>query len=163
MGGVPASNQNELTRTIAERLRELWDAYLRVDEAAPSAALTKEYRAVHPDGTVHLGKPSAKEIAAAPIEDCWLGELQVWPTGEEAAIATDTAEVEVRSGLSASHFKFEVGEVWLREGGPWSAATTRLPCGNSVPLAFAGEVEGRKTRRENRVFDAARSAGIYFD
>jgi hypothetical protein len=119
MGGVHATNQNELTRTIAERLRELWDAYLRVDEAAHSAVLAKEYRAVHPDGSVHLGKPSAKEIAGGPMEDYWLRELQVWPRGEEAAIATYTAEVEVRSGLSANRFKFEVGEVWLREGGQW--------------------------------------------
>jgi hypothetical protein len=119
MGGVHTTTQNELTRTIAERLRELWDAYLRVDEAAHSAVLAKEYRAVHPDGTVHLGKPSATEIAAAPIEDYWLRELQVWPTGEEAAIATYTAEVEVRSGLSANRFKFQVGEVWWKEGGQW--------------------------------------------
>ena len=129
MGGVHATNQNELTRTIAERLGELWDAYLRIDGAAHRRVLAKEYRAVHPDGTVHIGKPSAKEIAAAPIEDYSLRELQVWPTGEEAAtIATYTAEVEARSGLSANRFKFEVGEVWLREGGPWSAATARQPC-----------------------------------
>ena len=119
MGGVHATAQNELTRTLAERLRELWDAYLRIDETAHSAILAKEYRAVHPDGSVHIGKPSAKEIAAAPIEDYWLRELQAWSAGEEAAIATYTAEVEVRSGLSAKRFKFEVGEVWLREGGQW--------------------------------------------
>ena len=119
MGRVHAAAQNELTRTIAERLRELWDAYLRVDEAAHSAVLTREYRAVHRDGSVHLGKPSEKEIAAAPIEDYWLRELQAWPAGDEAAIATYTAEVEVRNGLSASRFKFEVGEVWLKEGGQW--------------------------------------------
>ena len=119
MGGVPATTQDELTRTIAARLRELCDAYLRVDESAHSAVLAKEYRAVHPDGTVHLAKPSAKEIAAAPIEDYWPRKLQVRPTGEEAAIATYTAEVEVRSGLSAHGLKFAVGEVWRKEDGQW--------------------------------------------
>jgi len=119
MGGVHAAAQNELTRTLGERLRDLWDAYLQVDEAAHSAILTGEYRAVHPDGSVHLGKPSEKEIAAAPIEDYWRRELQAWPAGEEAAIATYTAEVEVRNGLSANRFKFEVGEVWLKESGEW--------------------------------------------
>ena len=119
MGGVHSAAQNELTQTLGERLRDLWDAYLRVDEAAHSAVLAEEYRAVHPDGSVHLGKPSEKEIAAAPIEDYWLRELQAWPAGDEAAIATYTAEVEVRNGLSANRFKFEVGEVWLKEGGQW--------------------------------------------
>ncbi|MGB7845051.1 MAG: nuclear transport factor 2 family protein [Candidatus Acidiferrum sp.] len=119
MGGVHAVAQNELTQAIAARLRELWDAYLRIDAPAHSAILTEEYRAVHPDGTVHMGKPSAEEIAAAPIEDYWLKDLQAWPAGEEAAIATYTAEVEVRSGLSAKRFKFEVGEVWLKSASQW--------------------------------------------
>lgn len=119
MGEVHAVAENELTRTIAERLRGLWDAYVRADASAHSALLAKEYRAVHPDGTVHIGKPSAAEIAAEPIEDYWLTELQAWPAGEEAAIATYTAEVQVKSGASSLGFKFEVGEVWLKEGGEW--------------------------------------------
>jgi Domain of unknown function (DUF4440) len=119
MGRIQSVSQNELTQAIAARLRELWDAYVRIDAAAHSRILMEEYRAVHPNGTVHIGKPSAQEIAAAPIEDYWLRELQAWPAGEEAAIATYTAEVEVRSGLSAKRFKFEVGEVWLKAGGQW--------------------------------------------
>jgi hypothetical protein len=119
MGEVRATAQNELTRTIAERLRGVWDAYVRVDAEAHSALLAKEYRAVHPDGTVHIGKPSAAEIAAEPVEDYWLTELQAWPAGEEAAIATYTAEVQVKNDGSLVGFKFEVGEVWLKEGGQW--------------------------------------------
>jgi hypothetical protein len=119
MGRIQSASAGELTEALAVRLRDLWDAYVRIDEAAHSAILMEEYRAVHPDGSVHLGKPSAKEIAAAPIEDYWLTELQAWPAGDEAAIAAYTAEVEVRSGLSAKRLKFEVGEVWLKAGGQW--------------------------------------------
>jgi hypothetical protein len=119
MGKIQSVSQNELTKAIAERLFEIWDAYLRIDAAAHGAILMEEYRAVHPDGTVHVGKPSAEEIAARPIEDYWLTELQAWPAGDEAAIATYTAEVEVRSGRSAKRFKFEVGEVWLKSHGQW--------------------------------------------
>lgn len=119
MGEVRATAQNELTSTIAERLRGVWDAYRRVDAEAHGALLAKEYRAVHPDGTVHIGKPSAVELAAEPIEDYWLTELQAWPAGEEAAIATYTAEVQVKNDGSSVGFKFEVGEVWLKEGGQW--------------------------------------------
>ena len=55
MGEIRASAQNELTKMIAGRLWELWDAYVRIDETAHNALLTWEYRAVHPDGTVYPG------------------------------------------------------------------------------------------------------------
>ncbi len=119
MGEIQAAGQNELTLAIAERLRELWDSYVRIDAAAHSAVLAEEFRAVHPDGSVHIGKPSAAEIAAEPIEDYWLTELQAWPAGEEAAIATYTAEVQVKDGESSVGFEFEVGEVWLKVSGQW--------------------------------------------
>jgi hypothetical protein len=119
MGEIRTVTENDLTRDLAERLRKLWDAYVRLDEEAHSAILAKEYRAVHPDGTVHVGKPSGKEFAAAPIEDYWLTELQAWPTGSEGAVATYTAEVQAVSGGARGRFRFEVGEVWLREGGQW--------------------------------------------
>ena len=129
MSKVHAASQSELTQVLASNLRELWDAYLRVDEAAHSALLSDEFRAVHPDGTVHQGKPTAREIAAAPIEDYWLTELQAWPVGDEGAIATYTAEVEVRQDLSAVRFSFSVGEVWIKERSGWKCryfhATTR--------------------------------------
>ena len=119
MGKVYPAKQNELTLALAKRMQEQWDAYIRVDEAAHSAILADEFRAVHPNGTLHIGKPSATEIAAEPIEDYWLRELEAWPVGEEAAIATYTAEVEVRSGLSAQRHRFAVGEVWMKYGGQW--------------------------------------------
>lgn len=119
MGEIRSVTENDLTRALAERLRKLWDAYVRLDEEAHSAILAKEYRAVHPDGTVHVGKPSEKELAAAPIEDYWLTELQAWPTGEEGAVATYTAEVLAVSEGTRGRFRFEVGEVWLREGEQW--------------------------------------------
>jgi len=68
---------------------------------------------------MHVGKPSAKEMAAAPIEDYWLRDMEAWPVGEEGAIVTYTAEVEVRSGLSAQRFQFAVGEVWMKHAGQW--------------------------------------------
>jgi hypothetical protein len=119
MGEIHVTGQNELTRVLAERHREMWDAYMRVDEAARSTFMTEDFRAVHPNGTVHIGKPSAKEIAAEPIEDYWLTEMQAWPVGKEAAIVTYTAEVQARVDESSARFKFEVGEVWLKVGGQW--------------------------------------------
>ncbi|MGB7436441.1 MAG: nuclear transport factor 2 family protein [Candidatus Acidiferrum sp.] len=119
MARIHVLKDNELTRTLAERLRQLWDAYLVVDEQAHSEILSQDYRAIHADGTVHIGKPSGKEIAAQPIEDYWLRDLEAWMVGEEGAIATYTAEVEVRNGLSAQRLQFIVGEVWMKHGGEW--------------------------------------------
>ena len=119
MAKVYPAKQDELTLALAGRMQEQWDAYVRVDEAAHNAILAEDFRAVHPNGTVHIGRPSAAEIAAEPIEDYWLREMEAWPVGEEGAIATYTAEVEVRSGLSAKRFQFLVGEVWMKYGGEW--------------------------------------------
>lgn len=119
MSRIHPIKENELTRALADRLQKVWDAYLAADEKAHSELLAEDYRAVHPDGTVRVGKPSAEEMAAEPIEDYWLRDLETWPVGEEGAIATYTAEVEVRNGLSARRFQFAVGEVWMKYGGEW--------------------------------------------
>lgn len=119
MRRVHAIKNDALTRDLSERLQKLWHAYLVADQEVHSALLADDYRAVHPDGTVHVGKPSAKEIAAEPIEDYWLRDLEAWPVGDEGAIATYTAEIEVRNELSAQRFQFAVGEVWMKHGGEW--------------------------------------------
>jgi hypothetical protein len=119
MAQVQLLSDNDLTRTLAWRLEEIWDAYVRVDEEAHNKFLSEEFRAVHPDGTVHIGRPTAAEIAAAPIADYWLTELQAWPVGKEGAIASYAAEVEVRTGAASVRRQFLVGEVWLRHGIDW--------------------------------------------
>ena len=121
MGEIHQLSQSGLTTTIAQRIREMWDAYVRFDEPTHSKCFTPDCRAVHPDGTVHIGPPTAAEIATNHIEDYWLTDLQAWPVGQEAAIATFTAEVQVGTGASAQHFKFEVGEVWIRHGNAWKS------------------------------------------
>jgi len=110
---------DNLTLALAERIDRIWETYLAKDQAAHSALLADDYRAIHPDGSVHEGKPTAEEIAAVPIEDYWLREVQAWPVGTEAAIATYNVEVEVRRGLQAERHRMAVGEVWMLHGGEW--------------------------------------------
>ena len=119
MGRIHPVNENELTRELAECVERLWNAYAAKDEAAHSLLLAEDYRAIHADGTVHPGKPTAEEMAAEPIEDYWLREFQAWQVGGEGAITNYTAEVEVRKGLSAERHQFLVGEVWMKRGGGW--------------------------------------------
>ena len=119
MGRIHLLKENELTRELAGHIQRVWDAYLAIDEEAQGELLADDYRAVHPDGTVHLGKPTAKEMAAAPMEDYWLRNLEAWAVGAEGAIVTYNAEVEVRDGLSAQRHHFAVGEVWMKHSGQW--------------------------------------------
>jgi len=119
MPRVHLAKENELTRAMGDSHRRMWDAYMVVDEETHSAMMTDDFRAVHPDGTVHLGKPTAAEIAATPIEDYWLRDMEAWPVGEEGTIVTYTAEVEVRNGLEAQRHQFAVGEVWMKHSGQW--------------------------------------------
>ena len=119
MGEIQLLTQSELTWTLAEKLRKMWNAWMKFDEFAHGEILAEDYRAVHPDGTVHIGKPRAAEMAAQRIEDYWLRELQAWPVGEEAAIVTYTAEVQAPKGVAPQRTRFLVGEVWVKRGGKW--------------------------------------------
>jgi hypothetical protein len=83
----------------------------------PSTAV--DYRAVHPEGTLHPRKPAAQEIAAAPIDRYSLTQLPAVPIGHDGALVTHVAEGMVSSGGSAVTVKFAVGEVWSRQAGEW--------------------------------------------
>jgi Domain of unknown function (DUF4440) len=119
VGQVHLLSNNDLTRMLAWRLEEVWDAYVRLDEETHNKYLTEDYRAVHPDGSVHLGRPSAMDMAAAPIEDYRLADLQAWPVSDDGAIASYTAEVQVRNALASGRFQFIVGEVWIKSERAW--------------------------------------------
>lgn len=137
MPRVQTTHQDALTQVLAERHRALWDAYVTFDVPVHNEILADDFHAVHPNGTVHFGKPTAEEMAATPIEDYWLTEMQAWPLGEEAALVTCIAEVEVREHLSAARHKFAVGEVWAIRGGQWKCRyyhATMLKTGNRSPV-----------------------------
>ena len=119
MSRIHLIKDDALTLALAERVERIWEAYLAKDAPAHSALLADDYHAVHPDGSRNSDKPTAAEIAAAPIEDYWLREVQAWPVGEEGAIVSYTAEVEVRNGLHAERHRFAVGEVWMKHSGQW--------------------------------------------
>ena len=119
MGEIRLLSENALTWMMAEKLRKVWNAWVHLDAAAHHELLTEDYRAVHPDGTVHMGRPSAAEMAAQRIEDYWLTELQAWPVGEEAAIVTYVAEVQLPEEMAAQRFRLLAGEVWAKRAGKW--------------------------------------------
>ena len=119
MGEVHLLSQSDLTKALAWRVDDIWDAYARVDEQAHNKYLTEDYRAVHPDGSVHVGRPTSSEMAAEPIDDYWLADLQAWPIGEDGAILSYTAEVQIPNGDTSRRLQFAVGEVWLKNSNDW--------------------------------------------
>lgn len=119
MSTVHTANQDDLTRILAARLREVWDAYQRLDAPAHNAILTDDYTAVHPDGSVHPRPPTAQEIAAAPIGDYSLTEVRAVPLGPDSALVNYLADVDVPSNGSPMRVKFVVGEIWLKRSGQW--------------------------------------------
>ncbi len=119
MNQPPSAAALQLTEVISPRLFALWDAYKNKDAAAHNAFLTDDYTAVHPDGTLHSGKPTAQEIAAAPIAGYKLSHLCVAPIEVDAAIVTYIAEVEIPGNTPPAHAQFAVGEVWVKHRGEW--------------------------------------------
>jgi hypothetical protein len=119
MREIITANQHPLTLALADCHRRMWDAYMAVDEKAHSEFLTADFRSVDPAGIVHTGRPTAEQIAATPIEGYRLLHMDANPIAAEAALATYTAEVEIKTGASMERFRFVVGEVWLNQSGGW--------------------------------------------
>jgi ketosteroid isomerase-like protein len=68
---------------------------------------------------LHPRKPTAQEVAAAPIDRYSLTQLQAVPIGHDGALATYIAVVVIGSGGSPVTVKFAVGEVWVKQAGEW--------------------------------------------
>lgn len=94
----------------------LWDAYTNGDAVGHSSFLTREYRAVHPNGTIHNEHPTAQEIAAARITGYTLSDLRVASIAEGAALVTYLADIQIPGG---AHGQFAVGEVWVKQHDEW--------------------------------------------
>ena len=101
---------------IEFQLHELWKAYRDGDAEGHNSFLTRDYRAVHPDGTVRDGHPTAQDIAAAPITGYALSDVRVVPVAAGAALVTYMADVKVPGGAQG---QFAVGELWVNEHDEW--------------------------------------------
>jgi hypothetical protein len=113
----PKPPVTDLTQTISPLIHKIWDAYRKGDAPAHDALLADGYTEVHPDGSVHPGKPTAQEMQSAPIGEYLLSDLRVLPTGSETALANYQATVEIPGAPKLG--KFAVSEVWVKQEGHW--------------------------------------------
>ncbi len=109
---------DELARAIAARSQQMWQAYWDKDAAAHTAILTDDYTSIDPDGTMH-GPATAQQTAAAAIAAFTFSERKVWPLGDNAALSTYFADVELPAGTQPAHIRFAASEVWVRQQGEW--------------------------------------------
>jgi hypothetical protein len=116
---VLLASDDALTQMLGARIKTLWDARRSVDASRLTPLLTDDYTAVHPDGTLHVRKPTEQEIALEEIDHYQLTHLRAAPVGPEGALVTYIAEIGIASHIAPTVLKCAVGEVWIKQLYDW--------------------------------------------
>ena len=106
----------ELTEAISARLVAQWEAWKNQDAASNNAIIADEFDSFWPDGSRHIGKPTAQQMSEQPITGYKLSQLRVVPVGADAALVTYFADVKTPGD---NVFQMAVGEVWVKRNGQW--------------------------------------------
>jgi hypothetical protein len=107
------------TDNISANLYIFWDSYERGDSEEHGEMLADAYAAVHADGSVHRGKPTAEEMKAAPITRFALADDKFEQVGKDTYLVTYVADVDVPKNAGTERMAFAVGEVWVKEQDVW--------------------------------------------
>jgi len=113
---VAVAAQDGLTKTMADRVRQAWAAWKKGDAAAYDALTTEDYRAVAATGTQHFYRFTTQELAAFPIAQFTISQLQAVPIGHEGALVTYVGLITFQNG---GPVKLAFGEVWVKQGDAW--------------------------------------------
>ena len=107
----------ELTEAISARLVAQWDGWKNQDAASNNAVIADDFTSFWPDGSRHVGKPTAQQMAEQPISGYKLSEFRVVPVGMDTALVTYFADIRIPSDNVDHHMA--VGEVWVKRNGQW--------------------------------------------
>jgi hypothetical protein len=141
------------TDNISANLYLLWDSYERGDSEEHSDMLADGFAAVYADGSVHIGKPTAEEIKAAPITRFALADSKFELVGTDVYLVTYVADVDVPQEAGTERKAFSVGEIWVKEQDIWVCRyhqETRL---KKSPLEIGAEpglLQSNSDKRRNR-------------
>jgi len=118
----------ELTEAISARLVAQWEAWKNQDAASNNAILADDFNSFWPDGSRHIGKPTAVQMSEQPITGYKLSQLRVVPVGADEALVTYFADIKTPGG-NVEH-QMAVGEAWVKRNGQWlvRAYSGTLPC-----------------------------------
>src|SRR5258705_12590611 len=106
----------EITEAISARLHAQWDGWKNRDAASNNAIIADDFTSFWPDGSRHVGKPTAQQMAEQPISGYTLSEFRVVPVGADTALVTYFADIKVPG--NDAEFHMAEGEGWVRRGGP---------------------------------------------
>ena len=106
----------ELTAAISARLVAQWEAWKNQDAASNNAIIADDFNSFWPDGSRHIGKPTAQQMSEQPITGYKLSQLRVVPVGADTALVTYFADVKTPGH---NVFQMAVGEVWVKRNGQW--------------------------------------------
>ena len=107
----------ELTEAISARLVAQWEGWKNQDAASNNAIIADDFNSFWPDGSRHIGKPTAQQMAEQPITGYKLSQLRVVPVGADTALVTYIADVKTPG--DSVEFHMAVGEVWVKRNGQW--------------------------------------------
>ncbi len=106
----------DLTDAISARQVSQWEAWKNQDTASNNAIIADDFNSFWPDGSRHVGKPTAQQMREQPITAYKLSQLRVVPVAADAALVTYFAEVNTPGD---NDFQMAVGEVWVKRNGQW--------------------------------------------
>jgi hypothetical protein len=107
----------EMTEAISARLVAQWEGWKNQDPAPNDAIIADDFHSFWPDGSRHVGRPTAQQMSEQPITQYNLSELRVVPVGADAALVTYFADIKTPGNNAKFHMA--VGESWVKRNGRW--------------------------------------------
>jgi hypothetical protein len=107
----------EMTEAISARLVAQWEGWKNQDPVPNNAIVADDFHSSWPDGSSHVGRPTAKQMAEQPIAEYKLSQFRVVPVGADTALVTYFADIKT-PGVNVEHH-MTVGEVWVKRNGQW--------------------------------------------
>jgi hypothetical protein len=117
MRNAPNESAAEWTEAILARLTAQWDGWKNQDAASNNAVISEDFNSLWPDGSRHVGKPTAQQMSEQPIAGYRLSEFRVVPVAPDAALVTYFADIKIPSD-DLEH-KMAAGEFWIKRNGQW--------------------------------------------
>jgi hypothetical protein len=107
----------EMTEAISARLVAQWEGWKNQDPAPNNSIIADDFNSLWPDGSRHIGRPTAQQMSEQPITGYKLSQFRVVPVGADAALVTYFADIKTPGDNVEHHMA--VGEVWVKRNGQW--------------------------------------------
>ncbi|HWY07049.1 MAG TPA: nuclear transport factor 2 family protein [Candidatus Acidoferrales bacterium] len=107
----------EMTEAISARLVAQWEGWKNQDPAPNDVIIADDFHSLWPDGTRHVGKPTAQQMSEQPISGYKLSHFRAVQVGADTALVTYFADIKTPG--ADVEFHMAVGEVWVKRNGQW--------------------------------------------